>query len=239
VKVGRSSTVAPLGAVALAGLAMAATSQEARTVEGAFPPRITCWGPPFRPAALSRRRGYERRDTPSARALRRFLQKTGDEYGPRHGWFRMVRRGGRLQFGAGRGPLYAYMFFELHRGRWSWAGSGDGCEPRWSHDGLEASTWRLDPDFPPPASADRKVHVLVQEDNCASGRDAEGRILRPLAHYGPNAITLVYFIRPLEGAQTCQGVPPTPAVVRLAEPLGGRELRDGGPYPSRRRLPRD
>ena len=147
----------------------------------------------------------------------------------------MVRRGDVINFGAGRGPTYHYMAFELRRERWEWFRSGD-CRPRWARDQLDAATWRLDRDSPLPAKGDREIHVLVDEEDCASGQDARDRLLRPLAHYGRNAVTLTYFIRPLRGAQTCPSNPPTPATVVLDEPLGDRALRDGGPYPPRRRL---
>ena len=53
--------------------------------------------------------------------------------------------------------------------------------------------------------------------------------MSPLVHYGRRAITVMYYGRPLRGAQTCPGHPPTPAFLVLDEPLGGRRLRDGGP----------
>lgn len=127
------------------------------------------------------------------------------------------------------------MGFERRNGRWEWVGSG-GCEPRAYRKGRAATvTWRrASPRRKLPANTTR-IPVLVQEDSCASGRDATGRVLAPWVHYGKRKVTVTYFIRPLDGAQTCQGVPATKAELVLEEPLNGRRLRDGGPYPARNR----
>jgi hypothetical protein len=196
---------------------------------------LACGRLPFRPAALRRPRGYERRGNPAARALRAFLRSSADEVGqPRRGWFRLARRGRVIEFAAGRLPEFGHMTFERRRGRWRWAGSG-GCRPRAYRNGLEASTWRRDPDGPAVLPETTQLSLLVQEDDCASGRDASGRILRPLVHYGRTALTITYFIRPLKGFQTCQGVPPTPVILNLDESVGSRTLRDGAPHPPRAR----
>lgn len=66
------------------------------------------------------------------------------------------------------------------------------------------------------------------------GACATGRVLAPWVHYGEKRLTVTYFVRPREGAQTCPGNPPTPVTLRLDEPLGPRELVDGArPWPSR------
>lgn len=125
------------------------------------------------------------------------------------------------------------MVFELRDGRWEWAGSG-GCRPAATHDGRMAVTWeRQRHDALAPETT--RIPILVQEDECASGRLAHGRVLRPLVHYGRARVTVTYFIRRAKGLQNCQGVPPTPVTLVLDEPLGGRSLRDGGPYPPRPR----
>lgn len=196
---------------------------------------LRCGGIPFHPAALRRPRGYERRGTPAARALRAFLRRYAEEVGqPRHGWFLLAHRRHVIEFAAGRRSPFGDMTFERNRRRWVWAGSG-GCEPRAYHDGLEANTWRLDPAGQAPSPQSTQIPVLVQEDACAGGRDARGRVLSPLVHYGQTAITVTYLIRPLKGPQTCQGVPPTPVTLILDEPVGNRPLRDGGTYPPARR----
>ena len=39
-------------------------------------------------------------------------------------------------------------------------------------------------------------------------------------------------VRPVGGSRDCQGSPPTPATVDLAEPLGQRTVLDGGTEPA-------
>jgi hypothetical protein len=44
-------------------------------------------------------------------------------------------------------------------------------------------------------------------------------------------VTITIGVRPLQGVQTCPGPPGTAAILRLDEPLGGRELLGGGLEP--------
>ncbi len=229
----RIALAALAATLAVAGVAAAVDAPRSVRVPYPRPALLTCGGGglAFPPSALDRPRDYERRDSAPARALRRFLREEADDVSqPRSGWFLLARRRDRFEVASGKPPEYGWMEFErLGNGRWSWLRSG-GCFVRTRHYGLPAVTWWRRGDGPLPADATR-VPVFVQEDECASGRDARGRILRPLVHYGRHTVTVTYFIRPLRGASTCQGVPPTPAVLVLDEPLGRRTLRDGGPYP--------
>ncbi|HEX2086619.1 MAG TPA: hypothetical protein VHF89_13125 [Solirubrobacteraceae bacterium] len=227
--------VAVLAPLATAAAASAPDAPPSRTVPHARAAWLSCGDLAFRPAALRRPRGFERRRGALPRALRRFLRRSADAVAqPRSGWFLLARRRGMAEVAAGRLPELGHMTFRREDGRWRWFNSGS-CFPRTRHAGLDAVTWRRrQRREPPPADATR-IPVLVQEDECASGRDARGRILPPLVHYGRRTVTVTYFVRPRSGAQNCQGVPPTPATLVLDEPLGGRSLRDGGPYPPRRR----
>lgn len=205
-------------------------------VDFASPPLLSCGDIPFRPAALNRPRGYERRNNPAARALSSFLRKNADDIGqPRTGWFLRARTKNYIEFSAGRLPELGAMDFERRDGRWRWVGSG-GCEPRAYRKGrANTVTWRRAAPARELAPATTEIPVLVQEDSCASGRDASGRVVAPWVHYGKRAVTVTYFIRPLSSVLTCQGVPPTKATLQLEQPLDGRRLRDGGPYPARPR----
>jgi hypothetical protein len=89
-------------------------------------------------------------------------------------------------------------------------------------------SWELEHPEEPLARDATRIGVLVNGGGCSSGRYVRGRIVSPLVHYGREAITVTYFVRPLRGAQTCQGMPPTPAFLDLDEPVNGRRLRDGG-----------
>lgn len=96
-----------------------------------------------------------------------------------------------------------------------WAMSGPGP--------LAVATWRLDG---PASPTSTELLLLVEERGCGSGRGADGRI-RTAVDYGQDEVRVTVWVRELRGDQTCQGVPPTPYVLRLTEPLGDRELRDG------------
>ena len=189
----------------------------------------TCSGVPrLRASALDNPPGYERRKGRLARALRRVPYRGIGQ--PRRGWQFLVRSGSYAAVVNRRGSSYGLMTFERdRRGRWIWSQSG-GCGPRAWRDDLEANSWEVKE---PPAADARRVSVLVEESHCASGRDATGRILPPWVHYGEETITVTFHVRPLGGFQTCQGGPPTPFVLELDEPVGGRRIVDGGPPPPR------
>ena len=74
--------------------------------------------------------------------------------------------------------------------------------------------------------------ALVTEVACASGQSSEDRIVEPRITVDEDAITVTFGVTPLEGEQDCQGNEPSPYEVTLPEPLGDRELRDGGVYPA-------
>jgi hypothetical protein len=94
------------------------------------------------------------------------------------------------------------------------------------------ATWALDPAFPAPTPGSTALHILVWERACSSGRPTTGRMSAPVIAYGPTTVTITIGVRPLTGLQQCPGPPGTPAVVGLAEPLGGRTLLDGGRVPA-------
>ncbi|MDQ6746095.1 MAG: hypothetical protein M3Z27_08815 [Actinomycetota bacterium] len=230
------TVLVPLRSAAV--LAASSTRISDRVRDGYATPRsampaglYSCGEIPFHASALRDPRGYERRNTPEARALRGFLRVNADlVFQPRHGWFVLGRRGDRIQFASGRRAPYGSMTFQRIRHRWVWENSG-GCDPRAYRHGLEASLWYPAPGAPRPTPATTRIPVLVQEDNCASGRDARGRVLPPTVRYTTTAVLVTYFIRPLAGDQTCQGVPPTPVTLSLPHPLGNRHLLDGATLP--------
>ena len=71
----------------------------------------------------------------------------------------------------------------------------------------------------------------MTEIACASGQSSEDRIVAPRIVVEEDAITITFAVMPLEGPQDCQGNPASEVRVELPEPLGDRELRDGGVYP--------
>lgn len=209
----------------------ASTSEPERLVAefaaGPRATRLTCSGAPwavFSRQALQRPSGYERRHGPAALALRRIAKELEEDGGlPQHGWYLLARRKDRLLFANGRATTLASVTLRRRRGRWSFEMSGS-CEPRAFRDGLSAAPFRL---ATPPDGGD-VVRLLVDDEHCASGRDARGRVLPPRIWLGRDAVTVTVHVRPPEGNQTCQGSPPTPVDLQLPERLGDRSVLDGG-----------
>ncbi|MGI8999064.1 MAG: hypothetical protein ACR2GO_05090 [Candidatus Limnocylindria bacterium] len=78
-----------------------------------------------------------------------------------------------------------------------------------------------------------EIGVLVTEQACNSGEDAQGRILEPEIIGGADSVTVVFAVRPRGGGQDCQSNPETPFLLTLDEPLGDRQLLDGSEDPAR------
>jgi hypothetical protein len=94
------------------------------------------------------------------------------------------------------------------------------------------ATWALDPAFPAPKPGSTELHILVWEQACSSGTPPTGRMSAPVIRYADTTVTITIGVRPLSGAQDCQGITRgTPDLVQLAEPLGTRTLLDGGHVP--------
>lgn len=91
----------------------------------------------------------------------------------------------------------------------------------------EAALW-----WPAPGeqvNAETQVlDVLVEEQECASGQLATGRVSEPTIERSDEHVVVTFRVRPVEGGADCPGNPPTPAELDLGEPLGNRQLLDGG-----------
>ena len=78
----------------------------------------------------------------------------------------------------------------------------------------------------PPDPLSREVRLLVTEETCNSGMDAEGRIEVVSLEETDDGVRLVLGVRPREGGQTCPSNPSTPFTLTLTEPLGERQIVD-------------
>ena len=76
----------------------------------------------------------------------------------------------------------------------------------------------------PPDPLSREVRLLVTEETCNSGMDAEGRIEVVSLEETDTGVSLILGVRPRDGGQTCPSNPSTPFTVTLTEPLGEREV---------------
>jgi hypothetical protein len=79
-----------------------------------------------------------------------------------------------------------------------------------------------------PSPESRELSLLVTESSCNSGHDAEGRIEVVSVEETADRVSLILGVRPPRGAQNCPSNPATPFTVTLTEPLGNREVVDGG-----------
>lgn len=98
-----------------------------------------------------------------------------------------------------------------------------------------AATWALDPQFPSPFANTTELHILVWERACSGGSPATGRMSGPVVEYTSASVTITIGVRPIQAAPgmlvTCPMPPGTPATMQLGEPLGTRDLLDGGHIP--------
>lgn len=95
----------------------------------------------------------------------------------------------------------------------------------------EPATWELDDAHPSPGPTTTELHLRVFESSCSGGDDAKGRVAPPEIDYGADTITITAIVIAKPGAQTCPALiyDGEPLTVTLDEPLGDRELVDGGP----------
>lgn len=94
--------------------------------------------------------------------------------------------------------------------------------------GLSVVTWELDPAFPTPGASDIEVHVLATELGCANGREMGDALRGPQVLETETQVIIVFAVEPVVGGADCPGNPSTPVTVELSQPLGDRELVDGG-----------
>ena len=78
----------------------------------------------------------------------------------------------------------------------------------------------------PPDPLSRELRLLVTEETCNSGMDAEGRIEVVSLDETDSGVSLILGVRPRDGGQTCPSNPSTPFTVTLNEPLGERQVLD-------------
>jgi hypothetical protein len=101
--------------------------------------------------------------------------------------------------------------------------------------GFGPATWGLDPAYPAPTPGSTELHLLVWERACSSGSPATGRMSAPVVMADRSRVIISIGVRQRRAGadtlETCPLPPGTPAIMRLAEPLGSRVLLDGGVDP--------
>lgn len=244
----RAATLLAAAAAGVAILVSACGSIPAPTESQPEPPpavlaadlSFTCGDLLFPAAALSGPIGAERADDPAANALRAFLGRRDPslEDLPKEDYRVLIVSQDLVVFATeARGPSgLTAVRVERHDTVWT-ARMTPSCEPRLSLPGLNAATWSLRMDEPlPPPDATGFV-ALVSETACTSGRPADGRILPPVILREQARVLVVFAVHPPPpmpgGLENCGGPPPTPVRVELGQPLGKRQLLDGGVFPPR------
>jgi hypothetical protein len=180
----------------------------------------------------------EAADDPAAEALRRHLATSDIEIDslPDSGWREVGRTGSSVMWIAedpGAAGSWIQATATNDGGEWRVTGwGGCGMEPDVGP-GLGIASFRVAPHE--DLTADTvEIDVLVTERACNSGEDARGRVAEPAILAGPDAVTVIFAVRPRVAlAQSCPSNPETPVVLVLSEPLGDRELLDGSTLPPR------
>lgn len=75
-----------------------------------------------------------------------------------------------------------------------------------------------------------ELKLTIYEVPCSSGSPIEGRVEEPTIETNATSVVITIRVRQLLGTQTCP-LHPWPLTVRLPEPLGNRQLLDGGRVP--------
>jgi len=190
-------------------------------------------------AALDEPLGAETVDHPAVEALRGLIEL---ESVPQGGsWQLVALSANRILFlrppadGDPGGPYYASAELEYRDSAWHFVRSG-GCSVEPVFRGIGLGAWEIAPDqvIGPQTIA---FDALVTEQSCASGQNSDGRIGVAEIIYGDTNIVIILGVRPMSGAQTCQGNPTGHFTIELEEPIGGRTLLDGSVYPPEARGP--
>jgi hypothetical protein len=170
---------------------------------------------------------------PPGLALRAFLQSGKDQGAglPRSGWHLVGIDGEIAVFVAAvdGSPPFAAVSVAVRNGRWRVAGFGR-CSPKLEVPGTNPASW-----VPSQAVAadSQSFEALVTEHACIGGLSSAGRMLAPIIAYRAHSVVVIFMTTPPADVvdSTCIGNPPTAVQVVLDEPLGDRELLDGGTLP--------
>jgi hypothetical protein len=195
----------------------------------------TCGGHPFSPTLFNEPE-VDLRSTPAGVALAEFIEtgQGGEEILPTDGFRLAGMDESSATFVAPLPGDPPYADAQLEKDADGWRVSGWGqCRPEIVVEGANSATWVLAPDQTMKPGT-RTFVADVTERECASGRSSEGRVREPLIVYEADRVIVIFTVDPLPGsAFNCQGNPSTRVQVELSEPLGDRQLLDGGEFPWR------
>src|SRR6476646_1121425 len=201
-----------------------------------WPHRVICGYLPIDPvSAFSGPTDAERGSLPSERAVRRFLGEDVLSWVPKHNWRLASESHGIAEFAAGRlRKGVEWMSFQRTRGRWKFLGYAGGCLPNTLRRGQSAITWDLSEDQPSLGAQSHRIKVYLGPGECNDGKSQNDRLQKPEFREQNSKLIMTLWLRPVSpGLHTCVGLIEPPVVIELPEPLGERELLDGGTYPPR------
>jgi hypothetical protein len=184
---------------------------------------------PFLLAALDAPARLEDADDPFAEALRCWIAENDWSTTERpSGWRKLAADSNFILVGSGMPPRLVTVTFEraADATAWSYWNSAEGGGVAAWRDGVEASSWRVDP-LEPPLPTSSRLRALVTERACASGQSAAGRVRVPELYIDERELVLTFYVTPLEGSQECPGNPETAVIVELGQAVDGRFVRDG------------
>jgi len=128
-------------------------------------------------------------------------------------------------------PSWADARFERQDGSWHPSGWG-GCRVEIGALGLGPATVATDPEQPlDPDSTE--LPLLINEQDCASGKAPVDREVVPLVTETDESVTIIVLVAPVQGGAECPSNPWHPITVTLESPLGTRQLLDAHQYPTR------
>ena len=119
----------------------------------------------------------------------------------------------------------------------SWVADATNVEPGWyvskrSSCALTVDLGALDvPEIQlqtPVEPSTKELRLLVTEQNCNSGEDAQGRIEVISVEESDGRVAVLLGVRPRGGAHNCPSNPATPFTITLSEPVGTREVVNAG-----------
>jgi hypothetical protein len=172
---------------------------------------------------------------PAADILRATIADTPDYY-PDTGWHRVLDTAEGVTFvaaGNAETPWF-HITVGLFDGTLQPVIQGECTLAIASPEGVSFARWWIDPAGPPITPETTSLAILIREQDCASGKPPEGRVLEPTIITAVDVIQVAIGIREQTTDQDCPGNPAYAVELTLPEPLGTRALFDASQFPPRR-----
>lgn len=193
-------------------------------------------GPDFLPGDLHGRPSDPGTDV-VGRALARFLSTTEASFArlPPAGWLRVAATRDNVLFLAPStlpDARFAMVVLRQANGDWMPEAWG-GCQPVVRGGTTFPAQWALVSRATGDATS---FDVWIRPTDCATGQPLGDRLLPPIISYGDTSVTVTWqtaaVVRSSQ-AVACPAEVPARTSLILSQPLGERELLDGGVYPAR------